>query len=1057
MFLVLAGSAAAGTTTVCRGSCVDLSVSISDAVSSLVPGGPVVYVVTVRNSGPSSVSSVTLTDLAPPALRNVVDVPTSGSYNASTHLWSGLSLGSGRSATMLVAGTIDPVASGALANTVTVAPPAGTTDTNAANNTATDTDTLTGVADLSVSLSDGVTSLVAGRSTVYTVTVKNNCLSTVGSVVLTDTLPSSLTGVVFAPTTGSYSPATHVWSGLSLAAGQSVTMTVTGTVAPTATGSLVNAVTVAPPAGVIDPVSGNNSASDTDKLSAQADLSISNSDGTTTAAPGSSTTYTVVVSNPGPSTATGATVSDTLPAAISSDTWTGTNGTSGTGPIHASVTVPAGGTVSYTIVAAINAAATGSLANTATVTAPAGLTDPNTANNSATDTDTLVPQTDLSVTNSDGVTSVVPGTTTSYTIVVTNHGPLTATGALVADTPPAAVTSDSWTGSNGTSGTGPINATITLASGSSVTYTLLATVAPGVTGTLTDTATATAPAGLTDSNPADNTAIDTDTLNPTADLQITNSDGATSVTAGASTSYTVTVTNAGPSTATGATVTDPIPAGVDSFSWTGSDGTSGSAAINTTVTLAPGATIAYTVAAAIDSSATGTIADTAAVTAPASVTDTNPANNADTDTDTVAPAGIIVTGRVKLGDLFLCNLSSFTTSPYGRPISVSDMDGLTVRQFLAVAEQKLGGASVTSTDSFEAFDSLAADISVAFENGVPLSFFADPYLSTRSDCTPVDWQPNQIISYSQSQFTPDGSAEASGVLDYIYGTVYINAPYELIVGDTDPGGYYIDFDQPGNVAAYLAGSSNASAALTETMSDPQTTASGVFGGDVTALAVDVVFSDAYAPRTCSPPGSANSNGAPIAGIPCPWGIGDMLTFGQVGWESDQFELLNHDFDTVESHGLTVGDPAGYHLTFTSFEALNDFLTTSGPAEALTGSFVNPAGNTAGTGALLSGDVIALQLDVDYYDAGLIPTNAGLNFGNLTLCDVPGFPLLTGDTVRQFLAIANAGLAGEPTGYTPAELDTLTSDLGVSFDDTEPLADAAYLFNGPCPAGEIEHP
>ena len=80
-----------------------------------------------------------------------------------------------------------------------------------------------------------------------------------------------------------------------------------------------------------------------------------------------------------------------------------------------------------------------------------------------------------------------------------------------------------------------------------------------------------------------------------------------------------------------------------------------------------------------------------------------------TDTDTVTPAAIIVTGRVKLGDLFLCNLSDLTDYN-GNPLDMSDMDGLTVRQFLALAERKLGGGSIGSTDSFAGIDQLTAAI-----------------------------------------------------------------------------------------------------------------------------------------------------------------------------------------------------------------------------------------------------------------------------------------------------------------------------------------------------------
>jgi hypothetical protein len=68
-----------------------------------------------------------------------------------------LSLATGESATITLSGTIDPAATGSLTNTVTVAPPNGVTDNNAANNTATDTDTLTPQADLSLTNSGPVT------------------------------------------------------------------------------------------------------------------------------------------------------------------------------------------------------------------------------------------------------------------------------------------------------------------------------------------------------------------------------------------------------------------------------------------------------------------------------------------------------------------------------------------------------------------------------------------------------------------------------------------------------------------------------------------------------------------------------------------------------------------------------------------------------------------------------------------------------------------------------------------------------------------------------------
>ena len=86
----------------------------------------------------------------------------------------------------------------------------------------------------------------------------------------------------------------------------------------------------------------------------------------------------VVVSNSGPSIANGAALTDALALnpAIVSDSWaaTGSGGTSGftasgSGSISDSLTIPPGGSATYTVVAAIRSSATGTLANTATASA----------------------------------------------------------------------------------------------------------------------------------------------------------------------------------------------------------------------------------------------------------------------------------------------------------------------------------------------------------------------------------------------------------------------------------------------------------------------------------------------------------------------------------------------------------------------------------------------------------------------------------------------------------------------------------------------------------------
>src|SRR5207245_2161376 len=116
-----------------------------------------------------------------------------------------------------------------------------------------------------------------------------------------------------------------------------------------------------------------------------------------------------------------------------------------------------GASVSYTVVAQISPSATADVVNTVTVTAA---NDTNAANNSATDTDTLTPQNDVSVSKDDSKTSVVPGTSTTYTIVVSNSGLSTATSVAVSDPLPAGVTSFSWSGNGHTNVSGALSDSI---------------------------------------------------------------------------------------------------------------------------------------------------------------------------------------------------------------------------------------------------------------------------------------------------------------------------------------------------------------------------------------------------------------------------------------------------------------------------------------------------------------------------------------------------------------------------------------------------------------------
>src|SRR5207247_6015761 len=89
---------------------------------------------------------------------------------------------------------------------------------------------------------------------------------------------------------------------------------------------------------------------------------------------------------------------------------------SGTGNINDTVTLPIGSTITYTATGTLSPFATGTLSDTVAVTAPAGVSDPNLTNNSATDTDTITSLTHPPARVPDGQLTAPPGDNGTYTI-----------------------------------------------------------------------------------------------------------------------------------------------------------------------------------------------------------------------------------------------------------------------------------------------------------------------------------------------------------------------------------------------------------------------------------------------------------------------------------------------------------------------------------------------------------------------------------------------------------------------------------------------------------------
>lgn len=244
------------------------------------------------------------------------------------------------------------------------------------------------IANLGVTKSDGTTVAIPGGTTTYTIVASNAGPGPAPGTVVTDTFPAVCTSVSWTcggagggtcPAAGMGNLATAV----DLPAGGSVTFSATCSINPAATGSLSNTVTVTPGPGVDDTSAGNDSATDLDTLTPQADISVTKTADPTAVDVGDPVTFTIVVANAGPSNAPGVTVQDLFPVGFQANlVWTcgGTGGgictVAGNGDIVDIVDLPAGASVTYVATCDAFSPEDADLTNTASATLPAGVTDP---------------------------------------------------------------------------------------------------------------------------------------------------------------------------------------------------------------------------------------------------------------------------------------------------------------------------------------------------------------------------------------------------------------------------------------------------------------------------------------------------------------------------------------------------------------------------------------------------------------------------------------------------------------------------------------------------------
>lgn len=363
---------------------------------SATPGGLITYSIRVVNDGPSDAVNVNVRDTLPTGVtatsitigaNQIVD--NNPDLGIIDFVIPSVPTGAANAVTVQVVGQIAANATGPIVNAVTIS--GGGLNDPVAGNAASVSTPLTPDINLVLDKTGPATAIPGGPDIQYTITVSNTGPSAVTNANFADDLPS---GVTFRSATLNGTPVTNTGTGGDVAfviptlganSATPATIVITVGVNPDATTNLTNSATVS---------ALGEQATDTfvTTLNPSADITVTKSVNTPTAAPGALLIYSIQVRNAGVSTAAGVTLTDVLPTGLTFESGTGPNGaltaTGQTVTVNVGTLAP-NATANFTINARVATTFTGQIQNPASVTTTTPETTTNPLPNTANATTTI--------------------------------------------------------------------------------------------------------------------------------------------------------------------------------------------------------------------------------------------------------------------------------------------------------------------------------------------------------------------------------------------------------------------------------------------------------------------------------------------------------------------------------------------------------------------------------------------------------------------------------------------------------------------------------------------
>jgi uncharacterized repeat protein (TIGR01451 family) len=411
----------------------DLAAGLVDVPDPASVTSNLTYTVTVTNLGPARATGVAVLDALPAGLEFVSGLSSQG----------GCSLENGIVRCDL--GTLEPNAVGTAS--LVVRPQAGgfvtnavavsslQVDFNSTNNTAFTSTRVLLINDLALNARAAPEPALLGQDISCILAVTNLGPYDASGVAVTNVLPAGFTFLSAVSSQGTCSNVAgtvHCDLG-SLVAGAGAEVLIM--IRPNQFGVVTNRASVG--SAQTDLAASNNVVSVVSTVLPAANLVLTQTDGPDPLVVSEDLTYSLVVSNSGPSQATGVVVADALPSSLALLSAVASQGacTNDNGVVRCDLgSLDAGGSAlivleAHTLLASV-------ITNAPTVSST--LPDPDPVNNTSQEETVVAPAADLALYQTDSPDPVLVGEPLSYTVTVTNLGPNEATGVRLMDTLPAA-------------------------------------------------------------------------------------------------------------------------------------------------------------------------------------------------------------------------------------------------------------------------------------------------------------------------------------------------------------------------------------------------------------------------------------------------------------------------------------------------------------------------------------------------------------------------------------------------------------------------------------------